>query len=65
MDFISKLQSNFTYLFNYEIFGMSMFNYILLIFLFIIAILFNGFIANFIINKIKVFVKKTNNKVDD
>ncbi|MDC3146882.1 mechanosensitive ion channel family protein [Alphaproteobacteria bacterium] len=65
MDYFSKIYFNFNYLIDYEIFGMSLINYILLFFLFIIAILFNGLIASFIIKKIKAFVKKTNNKIDD
>ena len=65
MDYFSKIYFSFNYLIDYEIFGMSLINYILLFFLFIIAILFNGLIASFIIKKIKAFVKKTNNKIDD
>lgn len=39
---------------------------ILILFIVILAtLLFNSFIANFIVNKLKILVKKTDNTIDD
>ena len=50
---------------NQNFLGVELSQYLFFFLLILFAILFNTFIANFIVNRLKVFVKKTGNKIDD
>ena len=57
MDFIDFITNNFL--------GIQLRQYLIFFFLILLSILFNSFIANFIVNRLKTVVKKTGNKIDD
>ena len=51
--------------FNNVLFGIQLSQFFLFFFLILVSILFNSYIANFIVNRLKTFVKKTGNTIDD
>ena len=57
MEFIDFINNNFL--------GIQLKQYFVFFILILAAILFNSFIANFVVNRLKIIVKKTGNKVDD
>ena len=57
MDFTDFINNNFL--------GIQLRQYLIFFFLILLSILFNSFIANFIVNRLKTVVKKTGNKIDD
>ena len=65
MEFFNSLNSNILELLDISFLGLNLNQYLIFFILILIAILFNTFIANFIVGKLKVFVKKTGNKIDD
>ncbi len=57
MEFIDFINNNFL--------GIQLKQYFVFFILILAAILFNSFIANFVVNRLKIIVKKTGNKIDD
>ena len=51
--------------FNNVLFGIQLSQFFLFFFLILVSILFNSYIANFIVNRLKTLVKKTGNTIDD
>jgi len=62
MNSLEIIKSNF---FDINFLGISLSQLVIFLTLFIFAILINGLFAKFVINKLKLFVKKTGNKIDD
>ncbi len=65
MDFILKIKNYFQYTFEQGSLGFSITEIITIIASFVLAILIRGIFAKIIVSKIKKFVQKTGNKVDD
>ena len=55
----------FINLINNNLLGVQVKQYFIFFILILISILFNSLIANFIVNRLKVIVKKTVNQIDD
>ncbi len=65
MEIFSSIQSNFVILLNNILLGMQLSEILVFFVLILSAILFNSIIANFIVSRLKIFIKKTGNKIDD
>ena len=65
MELFKSIQISFTSFFNDNFFGLQLCHYLFFFILILILISFNSLIANIIVNRLKVFVSKTGNKVDD
>lgn len=65
MDYIVKIKNYFQYTFEQGSLGFSITEIITIIASFVLAILIRGIFAKIIVSKIKKFVQKTGNKVDD
>ena len=65
MEYLNKYILNYFNFLSIEILGFNLLNYFIFLILFVLAFLFNGILANFIINRIKSVVKKTTNIIDD
>ena len=65
MEYLNKYILNYFNFLSIEILGFNLLNYFIFLILFVLAFLFNGILANFIINRIKSIVKKTTNIIDD
>ena len=65
MDFLNSIQNIFFNFLNNISFGIHLSQILVFFVLILITILFNSFIANFIINRLKGFVNKTGNTIDD
>ena len=65
MELFKSIQISFTSFFNDNFFGLQLSHYLFFFILILVLISFNSLIANIIVNRLKVFVSKTGNKVDD
>ncbi len=65
MDFFSTFYDNMHTAFMHGIFGLSLFDISIIILSFLIASIIRGFIAKFIVEKVKKIILRTGNKIDD
>ena len=65
MNFLDIIKMNFQNIFNINYLGVSISQLIIFILLLFFAILINGLFARFIVSRLKSFVNKTKNKIDD
>ena len=65
MEFMNTFKNIIFGFFNNISFGINLSQILVFFILILITILFNSFIANFIVNRLKGFVNKTGNTIDD
>ena len=65
MKLLEILYSELTLVISKGIFGISLLNFFFIILLFLVSFIIRGFFANLILSKIKKFIKKTGNTIDD
>ena len=65
MDIFNSLKITFFELINISFLGLNLIQYLTFFILILISLVFNSLIANFIVSRLKVFIRKTGNKIDD
>ena len=65
MEVIQIIVNSFLSYLNNISFGIKLSQILILFTIILVTILFNSIIANFIVNRLKGFVKKTGNEIDD
>ncbi len=65
MEFLNNFKETFIVVFDNGVFGLSLINILIVLILILISLFARTLFAKFIVNKIKLLVYKTGNKIDD
>ena len=65
MEIFNSFKDAFFELINVNLLGLNLGQYLIFFVLILISVVFNSLIANIIVNRLKFFVRKTVNKIDD
>ena len=65
MELLNNFKETFFVVLNNGVFGLSLINILIILILILISLFARTLFAKFIVNKIKLLVRKTGNKIDD